>query len=104
METVLNILSMVVQIVNQIPVLGPYLVLMVKIVGIVSGVISALVALLHAVVIALQGLAKVPGLEKVAVIADKLSHNEEAASGILNKYVFPILAQLSVIPLPKPKQ
>jgi hypothetical protein len=99
--SIISLFTSVLSILGSIPAIGPYLAIAVQWAAAASGIITAVVALWQAVVAALKGLAAVPGLTSLATLANALSQDETAVDGFLNQYVFPVLSQLSVIPLPK---
>ena len=87
----------------QIPVVGTWLAAIVSYAIPASAVVTALVALWHALVLALVALAQVPGLSGLAGIANTLKTDDDAVEGFVSTYILPVLKQLSLLPLPAVK-
>ena len=97
------IFSWVLSLLSSIPVLGPYLAVAMQWAVALSGIVTALVAIWHAVVLAVGALAKLPGLSGLAGLAASLSTDDTAVEGFVNTYILPLLSQLSLLPLPAVK-
>ena len=100
----MSILQWVLSFLNSIPAIGPYLVIVMNLAVPLSGIVTALVAVWHAVVLFLMALSKLPALSGLANFANTLSTAETTAEGYINTYVFPVLRQFSMLPLPKMKK
>jgi len=85
---------------GNVPFVGHYLALVIGYALPISGVITALVAVWHAVVALLGVLASVPGLSVLANVANALKTDTDAVDGFLAQWVTPILNRLSMLPLP----
>lgn len=95
-----SIVSFIISILQGIPVLGPVLAVIISYAMPVAGIVSAIVALWHGVVLALQALALIPAFKGLSSVATALQTDENAADSFINTWVTPVLDQLSMIPLP----
>lgn len=95
-----SIVTFIVGILQGIPFLGPILAVIITYAMPVAGIVSAIVALWHGVVLALQALALIPAFSGLKNVATALQTDENAAETFINKWVLPLLDQLSLIPLP----
>ncbi len=99
-----SILQWVLTLLGSIPAVGPYLVIVMNWAVPLSGVITALVAVWHAIVLAMSALANIPALAGLKKYANALSTDDTAVEGFVNTYILPVLSQLSMLPLPKMKK
>ena len=95
-----QILQLLLGVLNSIPAVGPYLVIVMNWIMPLAAIATSLVAVWHAVVLALQALAKLPALGGLQALADKLVTDDAAVESFLTTYLLPFLAQFSVLPLP----
>ena len=96
----MNLLPTILAMLAAIPAVGPILAKIVSVAAPVSAGVTALVACWHAVVVALAGLAHVPGLSKLQGAADFFKTTEDKIASFEHGWLMPILDQLSMIPLP----
>ena len=94
----------ILQFLGGIPAVGPVLATIVTYALPAVAVITALVALWHAIVVCIGALAVVPGLQGLAGLAAKLSGADLKVDGFVKTYVLPFLNRLSMLPLPTKKQ
>lgn len=88
---------------DKVPLIGHALGLVATYTVPVCGVLTAVLGLWHGLVLLLMALAKVPGLEKLAPIAEKLKVVDDGADSVWKKYVLPLMDRLSMLPMPKKK-
>jgi hypothetical protein len=88
-----------------IPVIGPYVVIAMKIALGASAVVTAIVAMAHAAIAVLKALSMMPFLSMIHLdkLADKLKAKTEGAEGFYMTKIHPILNRLSLIPIPAKK-
>lgn len=96
----MDLLTGVLTFLAQVPYVGPVIAIIVKFALPLVAVVTAIVAVWHAVVLALQALAMVPGLQGLANLANSLKTSEDKVDGFVNTYILPALNRLSVLPLP----
>lgn len=82
------------------PAVGKYLAMAGAVVGIVTVGASALVALLHGIILALQLLSGLPALAGLKPFADKFKQDEDAAESWYQSFLLPILDRLSAFKVP----
>lgn len=81
----------------NIPVVGHVLTVIVGVVMFLPPVLTALVALWHALVLVFKALGAIPGLSFLTGIANFFSANEPAFQGFLTK----VIDWIALIPVPK---
>lgn len=96
-------MEMLIQFAMSIPTVGPYIVLVMKVLLGMSAVVTAIVALAHAAIAVLKALSLIPGLAFLDAAAEKLKAKSEAAEGFYMTKIHPILNRLSLIPIPAKK-
>jgi hypothetical protein len=96
----LAILSGLLSMLMQVPVVGPVVVFILGLVLPLSAAVTAMVLLWQAIVGMLKALAAIPGLSSLSGIANSLSVEEQAAENFVNNQIVPLLKTLSAIPLP----
>jgi hypothetical protein len=99
--SVINLLMSMIQMVSSIPSVGPILAKAVALAGLLSAAASAVVGVWHALVGVIVALSKVPGLQSLQALSEKLRMYDDQAQGVLNQYILPSLDRLSVLPLPQ---
>lgn len=102
--TFASILQWVLTLLGSIPAVGPYLVIAMNWAVPAAGIVTALVAVWHAVILAIVALAKIPVLSSLSGLANSLTTDDTAVEGFVNTYILPVLNQLSMLPLPQLKQ
>lgn len=85
---------------TSVPYVGTFLAAVVGYALPLSAVVTALVAVWHAVVIAMGVLAMVPALKGLAPLANTLKTDDAAVTGFVSTWLTPILNRLSLLPLP----
>lgn len=84
-----------------VPMVAKILAIVVMVAGLLSALVSALIALWHAVVGVLLAVGAFPKMQSVAALAAKLQVEEQKVDDFANNKLIPILNRLSVIPLPQ---
>jgi hypothetical protein len=82
---------------------GKVLAIVIAVAGGLSGVVTALVMLWHAVVIVVKALSVMPGLSALAKVSDMLSADEQKISDFSQGKILPVLNRLSAVQLPAAK-
>lgn len=80
---------------------GKVLAIAIAVAGGLSGVVTALVALWHALVLTIKALAVMPGLTSLSKLADTLAADEQKITDVSQGKILPILNRLSAVSLPK---
>lgn len=96
-QIVLGVLGMI----SGLPAIAQPVAYVVAILIPVGAAATTVVAVLHAVVLALEAVAKIPGCTKIQKIADTLSADVDVAGNLVNNDIAPFIQQLSLLPLPK---
>lgn len=101
MDSILNVVQMLVGYFGSIPAIGKYIAMALGLILSLGAVATAIVGMWHAVVVLLQALAGVPGLQGLMGVANSLKVQEDKLKDFENNKILPILNRLSAISLPK---
>lgn len=82
---------------------GKILATIIAVAGGLSGVVTALVAMWHALVLVLQALSILPGLSSLASLAQALAADEAKITSFSQGTLLPLLNRLSAVQLPTSK-
>lgn len=96
----LDLLTSILTFLVNVPYIGPVIAVVVQYALPAVTVVTAFVAVWHAVVLALSALAAVPGLQGLSNLANALKTDDNAVEGFVSTWIVPILDRLSVLPLP----
>jgi hypothetical protein len=96
----LDLVTTLLTFLGNIPVVGHYLSLLVSFALPLTAVVTALVAVWHAVVGIVAAVAALPGMSKLQGLADSLKADEDKLVSFENSWILPILNRLSMLPLP----
>lgn len=94
-------------IVGALPVIASYgaagkvVAIVIAAAGGLSGLVTAIVALWHAVVLVMKAIAIMPGLGAMSKVSDMLAADEQKIDDFSQGKLLPILNRLSVVSLPK---
>lgn len=101
MDAVLSVVSMLISYFGGMPSVGKYMALGLSIIVSLGAVATAIVGMWHGLVVLLQALASVPGLQGLKGVADSMKVQEDKIKDFENNKLLPILNRLSAISLPK---
>lgn len=101
MDSVLNVISMLIGYFGSVPSVGKYIAIGLSVILSLGAVATAIVGMWHGIVVLLQALASVPGLQGLKGVADSMKIQEDKINDFENNKILPILNRLSAISLPK---